>query len=252
MAFVLLGLVLSGCTTTCTSSSKKQEAQANPFGSTVPGRRLVLLNPDGSRTEIPNYVNPPSAAFVAPPYEWAPERAPKGPLTIEVVLGEQKLYVFRNGVEIGFCQISTGKEGLNTPAGKYEILQKKKDYHSNLYGALVDTSTGKIVNSNASAGTPRPPGTRYEPSPMPFFQRLSWEGVGLHEGYLPGYPASHGCIRMHPDFAPKLFEITKVGDKVTIVETRRTPRALPGQRVSYGQGSANPPSSYAPAATVVR
>ncbi len=179
-----------------------------------------MIHPDGTRVEIPDHAVTPKADFVAAPYEWNPELSPAGSVKVEVVLNEQKAYIYRNGVQIGYSQISTGKEGHNTPDGKYTVLEKKLMHHSGLYGSFVNTETGRTVDSNANAGDKAPAGTRYEASPMPFFQRLTWDGVGLHTGYLPGYPASHGCIRLHKDIAEKIYSVTKVGTPVIISHER--------------------------------
>ncbi len=187
----------------------------------VRGKKMVLVAPDGTTTEIPYRAKVPKAAFVAPAYTWHPESAPDGPVRMEIVLSEQRIYAYRGGVEIGWAKISTGKEGTSTPAGAYKVLQKKREYYSNRYGSFVNSSTGRTVDYNAEAGQAAPSGTHYAPAPMHYFQRLTWDGIGLHEGYLPGYPASHGCIRVHPDMAPRLFEITSVGTPVDIVHHRR-------------------------------
>jgi len=104
-------------------------------------------------------------------------------------------YVYRNGVIIGASTVSTGKKGHETPTGVFTILQKNEDHYSNLY-------------NNA---------------PMPYMQRLTWSGVAIHAGKLPGYPASHGCVRMPYDFAQKLFAETKTGLTVVVSDEKQFP-----------------------------
>ena len=126
---------------------------------------------------------------------WAPEIAPAGPVTVIVSLKTQKAYIYRNGVAIGVSTVSTGTKGFATPTGIFTVLQKDADHVSNLYK--------DAANKDAA---------------MPFMQRLTWDSIAMHAGHLPGYSASHGCIRMPPAFAKLLFGITRTG--ITVVITR--------------------------------
>ena len=120
---------------------------------------------------------------------------PKGPLQIVVSIGNQKVTLFSNGVRVAQGPVSTGVPGRPTPTGVFSIIEKDRYHHSNLY-------------SNA---------------PMPYMQRITWSGVALHEGVLPGYPASHGCIRMSHDFAQKLWPITNLGVRVIVAHHELAP-----------------------------
>ncbi|WP_238389771.1 L,D-transpeptidase [Pseudoxanthomonas koreensis] len=131
-------------------------------------------------------------------FRWHPEIAPSGPVVLVVSLDQQRAYVYRNGIVIGVSTISSGKPGKDTPTGVFTILQKNKDHKSNLY-------------NNA---------------PMPYMQRLTWDGIALHGGALPGYPASHGCVRLPHPFAAKLFGITRNGDTVVVTDARAAPTNL--------------------------
>ena len=111
------------------------------------------------------------------------------PVSVVVNIGEQRAYVYRGERLIAASSVSTGKDGKDTPSGTFAILQKRVDYRSNLYNA----------------------------APMPFMQRLTWDGVAIHAGRNPGFPASHGCIRVPTAFAKKLYEVTTVGTQVTVV-----------------------------------
>ncbi|OHE79312.1 MAG: hypothetical protein A2X76_00525, partial [Lysobacterales bacterium GWF1_69_6] len=152
---------------------------------------------------LPLAASPPVAAPAVAPlqllpgeYLWLPELAPKGPLLVLVSLPEQRAYVYRNGVRIGVATVSTGKKGYETPTGVFTILQKKREHYSNLY----------------------------DDAPMPFMQRLTWDGLALHTGRVPGYPASHGCVRLPDGFARKLFDVTERGMTVVIInEPGRAP-----------------------------
>jgi hypothetical protein len=121
-------------------------------------------------------------------YVWEPERAPKGPALVVVNLQTQRLLFFRNGEPIAASTISSGKTGHETPTGVFSILQKNEKHFSKTY-------------NNA---------------PMPNMQRLTWKGIALHAGNLPGYPASHGCVRLPLAFSKLLFGQTALGMTVII------------------------------------
>jgi hypothetical protein len=119
---------------------------------------------------------------------WASEIAPKGPVLVYVDLGRQIATVYRNGVRVAVTTVSTGKPGHSTPTGIFAILQKDAKHRSSTY-------------NNA---------------PMPYQQRLTWDGVALHAGGLPGYPESHGCVHLPIEFARKLFSTTDMGGTVIV------------------------------------
>jgi hypothetical protein len=141
----------------------------------------------------------------------------QGPPSIQVNLAEQRAYFYKGDQLVGVSQISAGREGHDTPPGTYKVIQKDKDHASNLYGDYVD-ATGAVVQKDVEAGkTPKPPGAIFKGAPMPFFMRITG-GVGMHQGYLPGYPASHGCIRMPGKMAETFFSNVDVGTPVTVVK----------------------------------
>ena len=121
-------------------------------------------------------------------YWWKPDLSPAGPVVALVSIPQQVIHVYRNGILIGRSSVSTGAKGHSTPSGVFTILEKKKTHYSRTY-------------NNA---------------PMPNMQRLTWQGVAMHSGNLPGYPASHGCIRLPYDFSRLLFDITAQGGTVVI------------------------------------
>ena len=131
------------------------------------------------------------------PGEWVlkPEIAPSGPVLVYVDLTRQRATVYRNGVRIGVSTISSGKEGHETPTGVFTILEKNVIHHSKTY----------------------------DDAPMPFQQRLTWMGVAMHAGNLPGFPASHGCVRLPMEFAKKLFTVTPMGGTVVIAGGNEDP-----------------------------
>jgi lipoprotein-anchoring transpeptidase ErfK/SrfK len=138
-----------------------------------------------------------------------------GKPTVKISLGEQRAYFYKSGKLAGISQLSTGREGLNTPIGKFAIQQKDVNHVSTKYGDYVDAADN-VVKPNVELGKdPMPPGSHFKGAPMPFFMRIHG-GVGMHAGYLPGYPASHGCIRMPEFMAEEFFKSVSVGTPVTI------------------------------------
>jgi lipoprotein-anchoring transpeptidase ErfK/SrfK len=116
---------------------------------------------------------------------------------------------------VGVSVVSTGREGYNTPPGEFRIVQKDVAHASSLYGDYVDRS-GQVVERNVELGKDRrPPGALFQGAPMPYFLRIHG-GIGMHAGYLPGYPASHGCIRLPRAMAVKFFEDAPVGTPVVV------------------------------------
>ncbi len=139
-----------------------------------------------------------------------------GKPSVKIKLGEQRAYFYKGGQLVGVSQLSSGREGTSTPSGSYKIMEKDPDHISNLYGDYVDAA-GNVVVANVGVNKdPKPPGTRFKGAPMPYFMRLTSGGVGLHAGYLPGYPASHGCIRMPEFMAESFFRAVSIGTPVTV------------------------------------
>ena len=134
-----------------------------------------------------------------------------------VNLTKQRAYLL-NGDEIAIdSPISSGKRVGMTPMGEFSVLEKDKDHRSSIYGDFVDRS-GRVVRSGISVRIDSAPsGTRYVGAPMKWFMRLSWDGVGMHVGILPGYPASHGCIRMPEQGAAMFYAKVKIGTPVRVL-----------------------------------
>jgi lipoprotein-anchoring transpeptidase ErfK/SrfK len=152
---------------------------------------------------------PPVPAVMAPgDYDWNPERSLAGDVVIVVSLPQQLVHVYRGGVRIGESTVSTGRPGHDTPTGVFTILQKQKMHRSTLY----------------------------DDAPMPFMQRLTWDGIALHAGRLPGYPASHGCVRLPAAFAEALYDVTDHGGVVIVADdaTFAGDVVRPGDTVSPG------------------
>ena len=138
-----------------------------------------------------------------------------GKPSIKISLGEQKAYFYKSGQLVGISQLSTGREGMGTTTGSFKIIQKDQNHVSSQFGDYVD-SADTVVVANVDVGKdPKPPGTHFKGAPMPYFMRIVG-GTGLHAGYLPGYPASHGCIRMPEFMAENFFRNVSVGTPVTV------------------------------------
>ena len=129
-------------------------------------------------------------------------------------LSEQRAYLIEGGKVSLISPIASGKPGWSTPTGNFSVISKDIDHRSQSFGSVVDGS-GMIATSNATPGTYVPPGFHYRPAPMPYYMEFS-QAVGMHGGFLPGYPASHGCVRMPRDLAARFFERVNIGTPVTV------------------------------------
>lgn len=140
----------------------------------------------------------PAAPLKPGTFTWTPERSPSGPVVLIVSLPEQLVHVYRNGIEIGVSTCSTGRPGHRTPTGVFTILEKQRKHVSSIYKGAQ----------------------------MPNMERLTWGGIALHAGNLPGYPASHGCIRLPMKFSSLLYEVTHLGVVVIIADERTQPVSI--------------------------
>lgn len=149
---------------------------------------------------------------------WAPELSPAGPLLVYVDLTRQLASVYRNGVRMAVTTVSSGKPGHETPTGVFTILQKDANHHS----------------------------SKYNDAPMPFTERLTWDGVALHAGGLPGYPESHGCVHLPLQFAKLLFGIESLGGTVIIAGGQTDPVRRPAAGLlEPSVAGASPPAPLA-------
>jgi Uncharacterized protein conserved in bacteria len=139
-----------------------------------------------------------------------------GTSSITINLGEQKAFFYKDGRLVGVSMISSGREGYRTPSGQYKIIQKSKDHVSNLYGDYVDQDGNVMVANVGVKRDAKPPGTSFRGAPMPYFLRFHG-GYGLHAGFLPGFAASHGCVRMPERMAQIFFANVSRGTPVRVV-----------------------------------
>ena len=131
------------------------------------------------------------------------EKPPAGPLTIIVSIGSQHVSLYADGKFVARGPVSTGVRGHPTPVGVFSVIQKDRYHRSNIYSA----------------------------APMPWMQRITWSGVAIHQGVLPGHPASHGCIRTSTEFAQRLWGITKLGARVIVSRSDVTPASISNARL---------------------
>jgi len=140
-------------------------------------------------------VSPETVTLKPGEYVWEPERAPEGPLLIVASITEQVAYVYRNGICIARSSVSTGRPGHRTPTGVFTILEKEVHHTSSIYKGAE----------------------------MPYMERVTWGGIALHAGDLPGYPDSHGCVRLPLEFSKLLFGVTMKGATVIIADAHSAP-----------------------------
>ena len=174
-----------------TTASRRATAVTIARRAALGGITLLLARP--VRRHVPILPEP----GLLPPdgFSWQPETAPQGPVLVLVSIVEQVARVYRNGVEIGIARVSTGRPGYPTPTGVFTILQKARVHHS----------------------------STYDEASMPYTERLTWDGVALHAGGVPGYPSSHGCVHLPLEFADLLYGVTEVGTTVVIADAHRVP-----------------------------
>ncbi len=135
---------------------------------------------------------------------------------VRVSLSKQRIYLMTGDQVYIDSPISTGKRAGMTPQGRFSVTEKDLNHRSSIYGNFVDRS-GRVVRAGVSTRVDSAPsGTRYEGAPMKYFCRLTSSGVGFHIGILPGYPASHGCIRLPAEIAPLIYAKVKLGTRVVI------------------------------------
>jgi hypothetical protein len=147
-------------------------------------------------------------------YWWNPQLSPQGPVVLLVSIPQQTMHVYRNGILIGRSTVSTGSKGHDTPGGVFTILEKKETHRSK----------------------------KYDNAPMPNMQRLTWTGIAMHSGQLPGHPASHGCIRLPYDFSQLLFATTSKGGTVVVGDGK-----TPTPHLAANPGLMLAPKDFTPA-----
>lgn len=202
-----LALGLSGCVEV---SRFLARPEATPAKAAEPGPQVAQEAPE----PIPAPQEKPKPGKL---YEWSGDGRRVSRIVVNT--DEQKARFYDGDEQIGWTTVASGVSKFPTPTGHFEVMEKVANKRSNLYGKIYGAG-GKVVRSDAKAGRdPVPAGARFEGAKMPYFLRLTNDGIGLHAGPIPrpGRPASHGCIRMPSKLAPVLFEHVNLGTKVSIV-----------------------------------
>lgn len=148
-------------------------------------------------------------------WSWNGDRV-QGKPRIVINLSEQRITYFKGGQPVGHSPISSGREGYHTRTGTFRIVEKDIDHRSSLYGSYVDANGNVVEDDVDCRRDPRPSGTRFLGASMRYFMRITG-AIGMHEGYLPGFPASHGCIRLPTEMARVFYHETPLGTPVQIV-----------------------------------
>jgi len=183
----------------------EQHASAQLFGSRTPGP------PMKKATDLIHRGQPPAKVDKSLESVINPENS-----HVIISLSKQRAYLMVGEQIYIDSPISSGKKGRETPTGSYHVLEKDPDHHSSIYGDFVDKS-GRTVRSGVSTQIDSAPsGTHYVGASMRWFCRLTSGGVGMHVGILPGYPASHGCVRLPADIAPLIYQKVKIGTPAVI------------------------------------
>jgi lipoprotein-anchoring transpeptidase ErfK/SrfK len=163
------------------------------------------------------YPQPPAVRYGPPADDvshWDGDHLTGSP-TVRISLSEQRAYLYKGGQLAGVSLISSGREGLDTVTGDFRILEKDEDHRSSVFGDYLDAN-GRVIQKDVDTSKhPMPKGAHYEGADMPNWMRIVG-GTGMHAGFLPGYPASHGCIRMPPFMAEHFYRSVTVGTPVSI------------------------------------
>ena len=182
---------------------------------------LYYYGPTGKRSGQTVYLegyDPGDNRYRAQPTDnrswWRGDGVPGTPYIV-ISLSRQEAYFYKSGQLVGLSALSTGDENHATPTGKFTITQKNMWHQSSQYGDYVDSSGAPIMQNIDREVDPMPPGARFDGANMYYFMRFT-RGIGMHAGYLPGYPASHGCVRMPQDMAEAFFRNVNVGTPVDV------------------------------------
>jgi len=197
---------LSGCT-------ELSRFMARPEGPAATPEPQVAAEPQPAPIPKPQENKPKRGQL----YEWHGDGRQVTHIVVDT--NEQKARFYDGDEQIGWTTIASGVRKHPTPVGEFEVLEKVKNKKSNLYGKII-SSGGKVINASAKAGVHAiPAGGRFQGATMPYFLRLTYDGVGLHAGPIPhpGRPASHGCIRMPRKMAPILFQHVDTGTRVSVI-----------------------------------
>ncbi len=200
MKLLILALIVS-----CLTTSALEAATRPSYNSKH--QRTVTTTKPGASGSVRRPLVPLANSY------WKPGQH-QGPRKVVIDRSRQVAYFYIGDKKVGQSPVATGRKGFETPSGTFRVTQKNIKHASNLYGSFV-SSSGKYLG-DADAGDRPPSGARYVPAPMPYFMRLTDSGIGLHAGFVPGVPASHGCIRLPREMARKFYQALPIGSTVVI------------------------------------
>ena len=210
---------------------------------------IIGLSSCAHKVPEPPPPTPEELAKPKPLFEWFGEGV-EGAKSVKIDIDQQKAFLYRDGKEVGWTTVATGIYSHPTPTGSFKVLEKTVAKKSNLWGKIYNSS-GKISVSDAKAGRDSvPEGGRFEGASMPYWMRLTGDGVGMHQGPIPrpGKRASHGCIRVHSGFVKTLYAFVDIGTPVSVVGDG--PRWSPPKYKPKPKPVEKPASEAAPAGEV--
>jgi len=236
------------------SSFLFQSQRGSPrFSRLTQGFLLALVGGIASCAhQVPEPEPKPDPGAPKPLYAWYGEGVP-GPASVKIDIDQQKLFLYKGGQEVGWSTVATGIYSFPTPTGNFKIQEKTVDKHSNLWGKMYDAD-GKVAVADAKVGRdPLPEGGRFAGARMPYWMRLTGDGIGMHLGPIPspGRRASHGCIRVHSGFVKTLFREVSIGTPVSVVGAGprwRPPKPAPKPKPAPAE-SADPSPTAPPELT---
>lgn len=200
LTFSLLSLLLGGAAS-ATAQDNRRAVYVQPQPQKAPGD-LITKQPDARITlRLMSTTTPENSR-------------------VYVSIGKQRAYLINTTSDeiVIDSPISSGKSGHGTPKGKYTIKERDRDHRSSIYGDFVDRSGRTVRRGVSTKIDSAPSGTKYVGASMKWFMRLTNDGVGMHTGFLPGYAASHGCVRMPEQIAQMFYDRVKVGTPAVVAD----------------------------------
>lgn len=229
---LLMGIAIAAGASSCTTQTYREVRRPVPGGGyyvqriPIPQEQLA-----GARQKKGKGMRKPGTGWGGFSFNWFGPKAQQPPTddgsywigdtmtgapSMRISLSEQRVFYYKGGKLAGVSPTSTGREGYRTSPGSYSVIQKDLDHKSSFYGDYV-AADGRIVKSDVDVRKDaRPPGSRFDGANMRYFMRVTG-AIGMHEGYLPGFPASHGCIRLPSKMAEVFFRASPLGTPVEIV-----------------------------------
>lgn len=169
--------------------------------------------------EVPQQIQQAASAVMPTPTPggWWEDEGAHGDPKIVVHIAEQKAYFYKGKRLVGESSVSTGKRGFGTPPGHYSVVSKDKNHFSSEFGDYIDREGNVVVSNIDVRKDPCPKGAHFDPAKMPYCMHFTG-GYAMHQGYVPPFAASHGCIRIPQGMAEKFYNNAPVGTPITVTE----------------------------------